>query len=267
MEEKNLRKKVIKYTVVLALISAVIIGCSAIVVVAVRKAEERSYTAYVDSLVNEYRLRFEERMASAFETLQLMGELMEDGLLSKESIVTDQIQNLSENSSFFKLSYYDIRSEEQLFQLPGSDLEYEFSNRPEEAQEAIRRAWEGETAVSQVYEQDGVQVITYVIPVYQENEVQGALAGVQELSQFYDIIGGETTSGDRINIFWTESDGTVLTTSAEESAAEYGAAMIEEADFGSDAEQDREKIARKTVRWDGEPYTLTVHRWGRMDGI
>ena len=109
MEEKNLRKKVIKYTVVLALISAVIIGCSAIVVVAVRKAEERSYTAYVDSLVNEYRLRFEERMASAFETLQLMGELMEDGLLSKESIVTDQIQNLSENSSFFKLSYYDIR--------------------------------------------------------------------------------------------------------------------------------------------------------------
>lgn len=156
MEEKNLRKKVIKYTVVLALISAVIIGCSAIVVVAVRKAEERSYTAYVDSLVNEYRLRFEERMASAFETLQLMGELMEDGLLSKESIVTDQIQNLSENSSFFKLSYYDIRSEEQLFQLPGSDLEYEFSNRPEEAQEAIRRAWEGETAVSQVYEQDGV---------------------------------------------------------------------------------------------------------------
>ena len=32
--------------------------------------------------------------------------------------------------------------------------------------------------------------------------------------------------------------------------------MIEEADFGSDAEQDREKIARKTVRWDGEPYTL-----------
>ena len=66
MEEKNLRKKVIKYTVVLALISAVIIGCSAIVVVAVRKAEERSYTAYVDSLVNEYRLRFEERMASAF---------------------------------------------------------------------------------------------------------------------------------------------------------------------------------------------------------
>ena len=111
-------------------------------------------------------------------------------------------------------------------------------------------------AVSQVYEQDGVQVITYVIPVYQENEVQGALAGVQELSQFYDIIGGETTSGDRINIFWTESDGTVLTTSAEESAAEYGAAMIEEADFGSDAEQDREKIARKTVRWDGEPYTL-----------
>ena len=170
MEEKNLRKKVIKYTVVLALISAVIIGCSAIVVVAVRKAEERSYTAYVDSLVNEYRLRFEERMASAFETLQLMGELMEDGLLSKESIVTDQIQNLSENSSFFKLSYYDIRSEEQLFQLPGSDPEYEFSNRPEEAQEAIRRAWEGETAVSQVYEQDGVQVITYVIPVYQENE-------------------------------------------------------------------------------------------------
>ena len=110
MEEKNLRKKVIKYTVVLALISAVIIGCSAIVVVAVRKAEERSYTAYVDSLVNEYRLRFEERMASAFETLQLMGELMEDGLLSKESIVTDQIQNLSENSSFFKLSYYDIRA-------------------------------------------------------------------------------------------------------------------------------------------------------------
>ena len=256
MEEKNLRKKVIKYTVVLALISAVIIGCSAIVVVAVRKAEERSYTAYVDSLVNEYRLRFEERMASAFETLQLMGELMEDGLLSKESIVTDQIQNLSENSSFFKLSYYDIRSEEQLFQLPGSDLEYEFSNRPEEAQEAIRRAWEGETAVSQVYEQDGVQVITYVIPVYQENEVQGALAGVQELSQFYDIIGGETTSGDRINIFWTESDGTVLTTSAEESAAEYGAAMIEEADFGSDAEQDLEKIARTTVRWDGKPYTL-----------
>ena len=107
MEEKNLRKKVIKYTVVLALISAVIIGCSAIVVVAVRKAEERSYTAYVDSLVNEYRLRFEERMASAFETLQLMGELMEDGLLSKESIVTDQIQNLSENSSFFEFKAFN----------------------------------------------------------------------------------------------------------------------------------------------------------------
>lgn len=156
MEEKNLRKKVIKYTVVLALISAVIIGCSAIVVVAVRKAEERSYTAYVDSLVNEYRLRFEERMASAFETLQ---HGRTDG---GRTSVKGEYRHRPDSESvgkffFFKLSYYDIRSEEQLFQLPGSDPEYEFSNRPEEAQEAIRRAWEGETAVSQVYEQDGVR--------------------------------------------------------------------------------------------------------------
>ena len=90
MEQEHLRKKIIKYTAVLVLISAVILVSSSIVVVAVRKAEERSYTAYVDSLVNEYRLRFQEQMSTDFEMLQILEALMEKGLLSREMVIADQ---------------------------------------------------------------------------------------------------------------------------------------------------------------------------------
>lgn len=84
MEQEHLRTKIIKYTAVLVLISAVILVSSTIVVVAVRKAEE---------------------------------------------------------------------------------------------QEAIRSAWSGENAVSQVYEENGARVVTYAIPVYQGDVVKGALTG------------------------------------------------------------------------------------------
>ena len=90
MEQEHLRKKIIKYTAVLVLISAVILVSSTIVVVAVRKAEERSYTAYVDSLVNEYRLRFQEQMSTDFEMLQILEALMEKGLLSREMVIAVQ---------------------------------------------------------------------------------------------------------------------------------------------------------------------------------
>ena len=133
MHQENFRKKIVKYTIVLTLISAVIIASSVIVVVAVRTAEERSYTAYVDSLVSEYRLRFEEQMASDLETLHLLEALMEKGLLSEETIVSDQVRNLSDSFSFVKVGYYDIHAEEYEVHLPDSDRAYEFANRPAEA--------------------------------------------------------------------------------------------------------------------------------------
>lgn len=177
MEQEHLRKKIIKYTAVLVLISAVILVSSSIVVVAVRKAEERSYTAYVDSLVNEYRLRFQEQMSTDFEMLQILEALMEKGLLSREMVIADQGRDLAPNFSFYKVGYYAAGAEEHELHLPGSDRPYAFSSRPAEAQEAIRSAWSGENAVSQVYEENGARVVTYAIPVYQGDVVKGALTG------------------------------------------------------------------------------------------
>lgn len=256
MDERNLRKRVMKYTIIIGLISAVIIGCSAVVVMAVRKAEEQSYTAYVDSLVNEYRLRFEERMNSDFETLEFLSELIEDDLLSVECIVRDEIRNLSDNCSFFKISFYDVDAEQDSVLIPGSDSKYKFSNRPEEAQEAIRKAWEGEKSISEVYVEDGRPILSFAVPVYREGNVWGAVTGLEELDRFQAILNGSTLSGDRINMFWTQEDGTVIAASSEESFAEEGAAVIRDAIQHEYAKENLENVDRQRVRWEEETYTL-----------
>lgn len=256
MEQEHLRKKIIKYTAVLVLISAVILVSSAIVVVAVRKAEERSYTAYVDSLVNEYRLRFQEQMSTDFEMLQILEALMEKGLLSREMVIADQVRDLAPNFSFYKVGYYAAGTEELEIHLPGSDRPYAFSSRPAEAQEAIRSAWSGENAVSQVYEENGARVVTYAIPVYQGDVVKGALTGIQGLDEFYDVINSVTTAGDKITIFWTKNDGTVIASSEGETVLDDGERMIASAEFPDRSDADREAIFRKTIRWEGTSYTL-----------
>lgn len=256
MHQENFRKKIVKYTIVLTLISAVIIASSVIVVVAVRTAEERSYTAYVDSLVSEYRLRFEEQMASDLETLHLLEALMEKGLLSEETIVSDQVRNLSDSFSFVKVGYYDIHAEEYEVHLPDSDRAYEFANRPAEAREAIRSAWEGETAVSQVYEENGIQTITYAVPVYEDGGICGALTAIRELDVFCDIINSSTTTGDSIHIFWIGEDGSVIAASEGKADPEDGSDLILLSESAGRTESSQEGISRQTVRWKGASYTL-----------
>ncbi len=256
MHQENFRKKIVKYTIVLTLISAVIIASSVIVVVAVRTAEERSYTAYVDSLVSEYRLRFQEQMASDLETLHLLEALMEKGLLSEETIVSDQVRNLSDSFSFVKVGYYDIHAEEYEVHLPDSDSTYEFANRPAEAREAIRSAWEGETAVSQVYEENGIQAITYAVPVYEDGGICGALTAIRELDAFCDIINSGTTTGDSIHIFWIGEDGSVIAASEGKADPEDGSDLILLSESAGRTESSQEGISRQTVRWKGASYTL-----------
>lgn len=256
MDERNLKKRVMKYTIIICLISAVIVGCSAVVVMAVRKAEEQSYTAYVDSLVNEYRLRFEERMNSDFETLEFLGELIEDDLLSVESIVRDEIRNLSDNCSFFKISFYDVHAGQDSALIPGSDSRYKFSNRPEEAQKAIRKAWAGEKSISEVYLEDGRPILSFAVPVYRDGTVWGAVTGLEELDRFQAILNGSTLSGDRINMFWMQEDGTVISASSEAAFAEEGAAVIRDAMHHEYAKENLENVDRQRVRWEEETYTL-----------
>ena len=207
---KKIKKKLLRYTVFVVIISVILVLYTFCVVFASTKAENKSHVAYVNAILGEYKLLFSQKIESDFNTLIAVSDMIEQGYISKEDIINDVFTYFPQHSEFNKIGYYSVNAENEIITGEKSDIKYEFSNRPDQEKRTIRSAWKGEKIISEVYTEDGKDKICYALPVYKDGTVEGALTANIYLDRFVNIMNSQTLDGIKVNIAWVDKNANII---------------------------------------------------------
>ena len=229
LNDRKIKKKLVRYTIFFVIISTILVISALCVVYVSRKAENNSHVAYVNAILGEYKLHFSEKIQSDFNTLIAVSDMIEQDYISKEDIINDVLTYFPIHSEFNKIGYYSTDAEYKIITGEKSNIKYEFSNRPEEEKQTIRSAWQGEKSVSEIYIEDGKEMICYAVPTYEDNKIDGALTANICLDKFVNIINSQTLDGIKVNIAWVNRDGDIIKSSEEDVFEGKRADIIESA--------------------------------------
>ena len=198
MSEKQLMRRLRKITTVVVVISILLLLGGGIITSFLGRVQKDTMTTQMTSEAEEYRANVLRKIEADLQTLQTLASFFRfSNTIS--AIDTDAFANglyeSNNHNSFIQMGYFTeegvgIRvtiNQEIEKDVPVEEL-------PEDLQTIIEKAWQGESSVSRVYEDEiiGDKVFAYAIPVYEGNEITGVLAANDSIDAFDDILDDKT---------------------------------------------------------------------------
>lgn len=198
MSEKQLMRRLRKITTVVVVISILLLLGGGIITSFLGRVQKDTMTTQMTSEAEEYRANVLRKIEADLQTLQTLASFFRfSNTIS--AIDTDAFANglyeSNNHNSFIQMGYFTeegvgIRvtiNQEIEKDVPVEEL-------PEDLQTIIEKAWQGESSVSRVYEDEiiGDKVFAYAIPIYEGNEITGVLAANDSIDAFDDILDDKT---------------------------------------------------------------------------
>lgn len=198
MSEKQLMRRLRKITAVVVVISILLFLGGGFITSSLGRVQKDTMTTQMISEAEEYKANVLRKIKMDQQTLQTLASFFRfSNTISM--IDTDAFANglyeSNRHNSFIQMGYFTedgdgIRvtvDREIKKNVRMEDLE-------EELQASIGEAWQGESAVSRVYEdaRTGEKVFSYAVPVYQGDEITGVLTAKDSIEAFEDILDDKT---------------------------------------------------------------------------
>ena len=198
MSEKQLMRRLRKITAVVVVISILLFLGGGFITSSLGWVQKDTMTTQMISEAEEYKANVLRKIEADLQTLQTLASFFRfSNTIS--AIDTDAFANglyeSNNHNSFIQMGYFTeegvgIRvtiNQEIEKDVPVEEL-------PEDLQTIIEKAWQGESSVSRVYEDEiiGDKVFAYAIPVYEGNEITGVLAANDSIDAFDDILDDKT---------------------------------------------------------------------------
>lgn len=198
MSEKQLMRRLRKITAVVVVISILLFLGGGFITSSLGRVQKDTMTTQMISEAEEYKANVLRKIKMDQQTLQTLASFFRfSNTISM--IDTDAFANglyeSNRHNSFIQMGYFTedgdgIRvtvDREIKKNVRVEDLE-------EELQASIGEAWQGESAVSRVYEdaRTGEKVFSYAVPVYQGDEITGVLTAKDSIEAFEDILDDKT---------------------------------------------------------------------------
>lgn len=183
-----------------------------------RDSRNETLKEQVELETDEYKTRILKQLQSDFQTLSTISAFITSSSASDRESLAEQLNQAQENNDFVTIAYYD-QNGSGIMSNHGQDQAITHANLSmlsPEGREGVQKALEGEPSVSRLFEStiSGRRVFVYSIPVYQDNEVIGALSASDQIDIFSDILSGNTVLGGGGYIHMINSDGDFLIRSA-----------------------------------------------------
>ena len=143
----------------------------------------------------------------------------------------------------------------------------------EELQASIGEAWQGESAVSRVYEdaRTGEKVFSYAVPVYQGDEITGVLTAKDSIEAFEDILDDKTAMNGYGYVHMIGKEGDFLIRS-QNKVVDKNVKNIFDENYIADEEKakirkaiDRDESVFSKFRYEGTSYQIYLNPVG-MNG-
>ena len=259
MNEERMRKRLVRMTIVMVVVSFLLLACAGVIIGSIWNAQRSSHEAQLQATVTEHKLSLGREMSSNIRTLQTLSAFIEN---TPDLTFQDLAEGLSSSQSaakFIRMGYYAVEGEGIRVTFGGElelDVPYESLNPA--IQQAIAQAWQGQASISEVYfsEDFDENTVGYAVPVYDKaGQTVGALIGLETLDTFQQLLETTTELDTRLDLSWINEEGEFLAWSGGEVRAQ---ANLFEDDFLSEADIASARQAMQAVA----VYRCRITRFG-----
>ena len=274
MNEETLQKQLRRATLLVFCIIAVVLVCGGAFSVYLYNAREKSVRAQVLMEAEEYKSRILKQLEADLQTLSTLSAFLHSDTTADRSILAERLDEANQNNAFLTIVYFDQEGKGVISTLGRGVLaDAALSDISSEGRRAVESALNGDPAVSRLFESSvsGNRVFVYSVPVYEGDEVIGALAASDHIEIFSDIISGNTVLGGGGYIHLLDSEGDFLVRSAKTvvptplSSIFEGPYRAEESkDAVREALQQQERIS-SSFAYEGKSYPFLLEPVGVND--
>ena len=277
MSEKQLIRKLRKITAVMIGIGVILLVGSGLLNASLGRVQKRTMTSQMMSEAEEYQAGVLRKVNSDLQTLQTLASFFKFSntidKIDAEAFAKGLYESNNHNS-FIRMGYF-TRNGEGIRVTANQNIERDLrvENLETYFQEVIEQAWQGESGVSKMYYDDSMkkQVLGYAVPVYDGDEIVGALCATDGVSAFQEILDDKTTMNGHGHIHMIGKEGKFLIRTGE-NLVDKKVSNIFEGDYITEKEQKKIKTAMDADKgvfsefvYDGTTYKIYLEPVG-MNG-
>lgn len=217
MIEEKLQRRLRRAVIVISCIIAALLVFGVCFAAFLRQAETEAVREQIIAEAEEYKSRILKQIDADFQTLATLAAFIERDSVSDRELLARRLKKANENNTFLTMTYYDTAGE-GILTASGKETvtDASLSDLSPDGRKAVQEALSGNRSVSRLFQSDisDERVFVYSVPVYDGENIIGALAASDHIEIFSDILSGSTVLGGNGYIHMLGSEGNFLIRSA-----------------------------------------------------
>ena len=217
MIEEKLQRRLRRAVIVISCIITALLVFGVCFAAFLRQAETEAVREQIIAEAEEYKSRILKQIDADFQTLATLAAFIERDSVSDRELLARRLKKANENNTFLTMTYYDTAGE-GILTASGKETvtDASLSDLSPDGRKAVQEALSGNRSVSRLFQSDisDERVFVYSVPVYDGENIIGALAASDHIEIFSDILSGSTVLGGNGYIHMLGSEGNFLVRSA-----------------------------------------------------
>lgn len=276
MDEKWIQKRLKKIMLFFILTSLVLVISGWITSIFLNATFKKEISEQIKTEVDRYKTNINRKIESNLQTLYTWASFMEfSENMDKDQFATGLYESNNHNS-FIQMGYFEKQKFGVMVTLNSSiaqNVQAEETNP--ELYGVIEKAWNGESAISEVYYDDNLEedFIAYAVPVRKDGAIIGTLVACESTSNFFDVMkikSGFSEKGSSVGIIDVQG-GFVVNMGAADTGNSTDSIYSSEMFSGEQKKELKRAIKNKEslfldIVYEGEEYRsyvepVEVHDW------
>ncbi len=269
MIERKLSRRLRRAAVLVACFSVAFLICGGLFAAYLHNSHSQLLEDQVILETEEYKTRILKQLQADFQTLATLSVFIQRD--TDWELLAERLNRTQEYNSFVNIVYYNqdgqgIISGQDGNVVIGAGL----AELSEDGKQSIEKALAGEPSVSRLFESviSNRRIFVYSVPVYDGDEVIGALSASDHIEIFSDIFSGNTVLGGGGYIHMIDSDGNFLVRSSKTVVQEDLSTIYDGPYLSQDSKDDvREAMQNQqrifsTFSYEGKTYPFLLEPMG-----
>lgn len=213
MNEKFVRRRLKKMTIIVIIISIVIMIGGSFTAASLNRMLDNTMSRQMEDETEEYKINIRQKIEADLQTLYTLSSFFEFSNTMNTDNFAKGLYESNNHNSFIRMGYFNTNGT-GLRVMASQSIEKGIRTKDlnQSLQEIINKAWQGESAVSKIYYDEGLQrkVFAYGVPVYKDETVIGALLASTSVDVFEEILDDATALSGHGSIRLIGSEGNFL---------------------------------------------------------
>lgn len=199
VSEKNIRKRLNILTIVVILLSICLVAGGTFISNYLSTTQKETLYSSLETDAKKFKMNLEKQINADFQNLRTLAAFLNSSHRIQVDTLMTGLAKSREFTQFIRIGFFEVNKEGIRVSYDGDKEEgIALSDISEEAQAVVRDAWNGKESISKFYTDTeyNVTVVAYAVPVYEGDDVIGALVATNDESVYAEILdNAKTTSG------------------------------------------------------------------------